>query len=85
MCSRSFFYFSLPPDNEPNEGCQQTNIDPGPVIPVVALGDLLSVFTPPFHLVAAGATCCGDCNDNGVVTVDEILTGVNEALSGCPK
>lgn len=28
----------------------------------------------------AGAACLGDCNDDGSVTVDEILTGVNIAL-----
>jgi hypothetical protein len=27
--------------------------------------------------------CCGDCNGDGQVTVDEILTSVNRALSGC--
>jgi Protein of unknown function (DUF1566) len=27
--------------------------------------------------------CCGDCNGNGAVTVDEILTVVNHALTGC--
>jgi hypothetical protein len=27
--------------------------------------------------------CCGDCNGDGQVTVDEILTAVNHALSGC--
>jgi hypothetical protein len=85
----SFFYFSFPPDNEPNAGCQQMtspNTDLGPVIPVVALGDLLSVFTPPFHVVPTSAgCCCGDCNGDGTVTVDEILTSVNGALNGCRK
>jgi hypothetical protein len=27
--------------------------------------------------------CCGDCNGDGQVTVDEILTAVNRALTGC--
>jgi len=31
----------------------------------------------------AGAQCCDDCDGNGVVTIDEILTGVNNALNGC--
>jgi hypothetical protein len=31
----------------------------------------------------AGAQCCDDCNGNGVVTIDEVLTGVNNALNGC--
>jgi hypothetical protein len=32
---------------------------------------------------AAIGQCCGDCNGDGQVTVDEILTSVNRALSGC--
>ena len=27
--------------------------------------------------------CCGDCNRDGSVTVDEIITGVNHALGSC--
>jgi hypothetical protein len=27
--------------------------------------------------------CCGDCNADGVVTIDELLTAVNRALTGC--
>lgn len=27
--------------------------------------------------------CCGDCNGDGAVTVDEIITAVNRALNGC--
>ena len=36
-------------------------------------------------LMAGGAMgqCCGDCNGDGTVTVDEILTVVNHALTGC--
>jgi hypothetical protein len=36
-------------------------------------------------LVPAGALgqCCGDCNDDGGVTVDEVLSVVNRALTGC--
>ncbi len=30
------------------------------------------------------AGCCGDCNGDGQVTVDEIVTSVNWALNGCP-
>ncbi len=29
------------------------------------------------------AQCCGDCNGDGSVTVDEILTAVNHALGSC--
>jgi hypothetical protein len=32
---------------------------------------------------AAVAQCCGDCNGDGQVTIDEILTTVNRALSEC--
>jgi hypothetical protein len=28
--------------------------------------------------------CCGDCDGNGTVTVDELLTAVGYALDGCP-
>ena len=31
----------------------------------------------------AAAQCCGDCNLDGVVTIDEILTSVNRALTSC--
>jgi hypothetical protein len=58
------------------------------VVPYVQVADLSTQFTPPFHLVPAStgssASCCGDCNGNGQVTVDEILTTVNNALNGCP-
>ncbi len=32
----------------------------------------------------AGATCVGDCNNDGEVTVDELITGVNIALGTMP-
>jgi hypothetical protein len=57
-------------------------------LPVQAMIDLNTMFTPPFRLVASSpmpvAACCGDCNGNGTVTVDEILTSVNYALNSCP-
>jgi hypothetical protein len=31
----------------------------------------------------AAAQCCGDCNGDGEVTVDEIVTGVDRALTSC--
>jgi hypothetical protein len=31
----------------------------------------------------AAAQCCGDCNGDGAVTVDDILTAVNHALTSC--
>jgi hypothetical protein len=33
--------------------------------------------------VGAEAQCCGDCNADRTVTVDEVLTTVNFALAGC--
>lgn len=33
---------------------------------------------------AAAQSCCGDCNGDGSVTVDEIVTTVILALDGCP-
>lgn len=36
-------------------------------------------------LVAHGAVaqCCGDCNGDGAVTINEIITAVNHALNAC--
>jgi len=31
----------------------------------------------------AAAQCCGDCNGDGAVTVDELVTAVNRALESC--
>ena len=31
----------------------------------------------------AAAQCCGDCNGDGAVTIDELVTAVNRDLSGC--
>src|SRR5262245_16464989 len=33
----------------------------------------------------ASAQCCGDCNGNGVVTIDELVTAVNIALGSCAE
>ena len=71
-----------------NDGeCQVVGLSQGEVVPVLSALDLDTVFAPPFHLVAASppsAGCCGDCNGDHVVTVDEILTSVNYALNSCP-
>lgn len=32
---------------------------------------------------AAGAQCCGDCDGNGEVTINELITAVNNALGVC--
>lgn len=59
------------------------------VIRALPLLDLATnPFVPPFHVVAAqqgAAACCGDCNADGSITIDEILTGVNNGLNGCPS
>ena len=31
----------------------------------------------------SGPACCGDCNGDGQVKIDELVTGVNKALTGC--
>jgi len=33
--------------------------------------------------VRAVGQCCGDCNGDGRVTVNELVTAVNRALDGC--
>jgi len=51
------------------------------------LGALDDYFTAPFRVVPSksnSACCCADCNGSGSVTVDELVTGVNNALGGCP-
>jgi hypothetical protein len=32
---------------------------------------------------AVSAQCCGDCNGDGQVTINELITAVNNALNGC--
>jgi hypothetical protein len=32
----------------------------------------------------AAAQCCGDCNGDGEVSVNDLITAVNNALGGCP-
>jgi hypothetical protein len=31
------------------------------------------------------AQCCGDCNGDGSVTIDELVKALNRALSGCQE
>jgi hypothetical protein len=67
--------------------CQFVGGSQGEVVPVLSALDLDMAFAPPFHLVAASPSsvgCCGDCNGDRTVTVDEILTSVNYALYSCP-
>ena len=57
-------------------------------VPGPSMVDLDALFTPPFHLVAGSqgqvSGCCGDCNSDGAVTINEIITSVNYALGQCP-
>lgn len=47
---------------------------------------VLALFASLFlSVVTASAQCCGDCNSDGAVTMDEILTGVNNALNACQR
>lgn len=50
----------------------------------LALANLADDFTPPFQIVPAPPSCCGDCNGDRSVTVDELVIGVGNALDGCP-
>ena len=51
----------------------------------VAAGIMGTVLAALVGLVPRGTLgqCCGDCNGNSTVTIDEILTAVNSALNGC--
>jgi hypothetical protein len=51
-----------------------------PVLPAAVAGFIVSML----HPAAGGATCVGDCNSDGVVTVEEVLQGVNIALGSMP-
>ena len=33
----------------------------------------------------AAAQCCGDCDGNGIVSIDELVQAVSISLSGCPS
>jgi hypothetical protein len=51
-------------------------------VPAIKIAVLGSYYTPPFSLVPQG--CCGDCNEDGTVAINELVTAVNSALYGCP-
>lgn len=44
---------------------------------------LLAVAIVCFVAGRAAAQCCGDCNDDGSVTINELIIAVNNALGGC--
>lgn len=62
---------------------------PGRVIsqdlfPAISITDLSTQSPPPYSVVPLRtASCCGDCDGSGNVTVDEIVTTVDAALHGC--
>ena len=67
----------------PTVGFQSTAVRALPLLDLAT-----NPFTPPFRVVAAqqgAAACCGDCNGDGKVTVDEIVTAVNNDVNGCPQ
>jgi hypothetical protein len=51
-----------------------------PVLPAVAACLTVSMF----HPATGNAGCVGDCNSDGMVTVEEVLQGVNIALGSMP-
>jgi hypothetical protein len=71
-CDNVYVGFPMPLDN---------------AVPLVAVVDLNTLFTPPFHLEPVHLSECGagscDANGDSMVTIDELLKGVNEALNGC--
>lgn len=53
-------------------------------VPAIKAAELDVYFTPPFHAVGIRAGgCCGDCNGDGIVTVDELIKSAGYALHGC--
>jgi len=61
----------------------------GEVVPAQALIDLDTKFVPPFSVLARQSTgtapaCCGDCDGNGSVAINELVRAVGGALDGCP-
>ena len=48
------------------------------------IGALLASLVLAHAALAASNVCPGDVNDDGTVTIDEIITSVNNSLLGCP-
>ena len=44
---------------------------------------VLTLVLTPWLAGRAAAQCCGDCNGDGAVTINELITAVNNALDGC--
>ena len=47
-------------------------------------GDGFGIFGQRFSAGGGPSACTGDCNEDGLVTVDELVKGVNIALSLLP-
>jgi hypothetical protein len=60
-------------EREPEGVCREPIFGPGnrDVVPAQPVADLSSLFRPPFRL-ATGSALCGDCDQSGGVTANEI-------------
>ncbi|MGH7789204.1 MAG: hypothetical protein ACRERC_20205 [Candidatus Binatia bacterium] len=54
------------------------------VAPAVAAAPVDTALPTPTPTATAMAPCVGDCNGNGVVTINELIVGVNIALGNAP-
>lgn len=72
--------------SSPEFGCEEGSGYPGlPYSPAMEIGSLESLARPPYRVVSdrsAISATCGDCNGDGKVTLEELLTGVQSALMG---
>lgn len=68
------------------DGCSQS-FDNDTFVPAVAV-TTLDAYRPPFRIPEASPITatgyCGDCNNDRSVIVNELVTAVNAALTGCP-
>jgi hypothetical protein len=48
----------------------------------ITIGAMMFMWALP--TLRVDATCCGDCNGNGRVAINELITSVNDELNGCP-
>jgi hypothetical protein len=53
-------------------------------VPPTATATMPPDATPTATTVATVPACCGDCDGDGTVAINELITAVNNALSGCP-
>lgn len=70
-------------------GCQNFDFEANENVVAVRSLDLSGQFAPPFRLANTSspvrAQCCGDCDGNGEVTIDEAVRGIDRAVTGCPS